>query len=51
VDSTDGVIDALNRLETHTAAYAQRYAEFAARFCPLEDGHASDRVIEAVLGE
>jgi CDP-glycerol glycerophosphotransferase len=51
VDSTDGVIDALNRLDTHTAAYAQRYAEFAARFCPLEDGHASDRVIEAVLGE
>ena len=49
VDSTDGVIDALDRLGDTTGAYAGRYAAFRERYCPLEDGHATDRVIEAVF--
>jgi len=50
VARTDGVIEALDDLGTVTAAYAERYAAFTSRFCPLEDGHATDRVIDAVLG-
>jgi CDP-glycerol glycerophosphotransferase len=31
-------------------AHAERYARFIERFCALEDGHAAQRVIDAVFG-
>ncbi|MCD8142968.1 MAG: CDP-glycerol glycerophosphotransferase family protein [Clostridiales bacterium] len=32
-----------------TGAYDEKYRAFCAKFAPLEDGHASDRVIDALL--
>ena len=43
--STD-VVDALGDLDTVREAYAPAYQRFRERYCHLEDGHATDRVIE-----
>jgi CDP-glycerol glycerophosphotransferase len=47
---TAGVIDALGDIDAATRAFAAAYQDFHRRFCGLEDGHASHRVLEAVLG-
>ena len=39
---------ALRNLPAVAAAHADRYARFVKRFCALEDGHAADRVLDAV---
>ncbi len=44
---TGELIGALGELEAVTARYGPAYDAFRARFCALEDGHASERVIEA----
>jgi CDP-glycerol glycerophosphotransferase len=38
------LVDALHHLPSITEAYADRYAEFRATFCALEDGHATERL-------
>jgi CDP-glycerol glycerophosphotransferase len=47
--STD-VVDALGDLDTVRQAYAPAYERFRERYCHLEDGHATDRVIERYFG-
>jgi CDP-glycerol glycerophosphotransferase len=48
--TTDEVADALENLEAVSARYAPAYTAFCDRFCALEDGAASERVIEAFFG-
>ncbi len=47
--STGDVIAALRDLDAVSRAYAGRYADWRTRFCALEDGHASGRVLDAVF--
>lgn len=49
VATSDGVIEALQSTDENQIAYADRYAAFVARFGGLEDGHATDRVLDAML--
>jgi CDP-glycerol glycerophosphotransferase len=44
------LLDALADLPSVVAEHAARYAEFRETFCSLEDGHASDRVADRLLG-
>ena len=48
--TTDEVADALENLESVSTRYASSYAAFRDRFCALEDGAATQRVIEAFFG-
>lgn len=50
VRTQDDVVQALGGIDQTHAEQAQRYEEFLARYCPLEDGHASNAVVEAVWG-
>jgi CDP-glycerol glycerophosphotransferase (TagB/SpsB family) len=47
----DELASALADVEAATKSYDLRYAEFFAKYCSLEDGHASERVIDAVFGD
>ncbi len=47
--TADQVLDALADLDGVRADSVDRYAAFRARFCPAEDGHAADRVLDLVL--
>ncbi|NMO50353.1 CDP-glycerol:glycerophosphate glycerophosphotransferase [Actinoplanes sp. TBRC 11911] len=49
LSTSDQVIDAIGDLEPVAEAYADRYKAFAERAGDLDDGHAADRVIEAML--
>lgn len=49
VSTTAELCDALEDLDSIVASYAPAYGQFVARFCPLDDGSASQRVIEAVF--
>jgi CDP-glycerol glycerophosphotransferase len=51
LDTTQDVLDALRDLDAVTERYADSYARFRERFCSLEDGRASERVLQAVFGE
>jgi CDP-glycerol glycerophosphotransferase (TagB/SpsB family) len=46
----DEAIDALRDLDAVRASYAERYRSFQRRFCPFDDGGASQRVVERVRG-
>jgi CDP-glycerol glycerophosphotransferase len=50
LETSSELVEALRDLEAVSARYADRYAAFQERFCHLEDGHATDRVIERVSG-
>ncbi|HEX8101278.1 MAG TPA: CDP-glycerol glycerophosphotransferase family protein [Solirubrobacteraceae bacterium] len=47
--TTGEVLDALSELRALQERWADRYAAFQAKFCALEDGHATQRVIERAL--
>ncbi|GIH75746.1 hypothetical protein Plo01_21750 [Planobispora longispora] len=47
--STEEVVAALRRLDRVAAEHAERYAAFAARHCPLDDGGAAARVVDRVF--
>jgi CDP-glycerol glycerophosphotransferase len=49
LSTTDEVIAALRDLDGVRAAYAARYAAFAAMFCELDDGLASARVVDRLF--
>jgi CDP-glycerol glycerophosphotransferase len=49
LETTAEVIDALGNLDVVKAAYTGRYAAFRERFCHLEDGHATERVVGWLL--
>ncbi|MGH1563802.1 CDP-glycerol glycerophosphotransferase family protein [Mumia sp. DW29H23] len=51
VRTTDAVADALVRALAGDDGYAAAREEFRARFAPLDDGHASERVLDAVFGD
>jgi CDP-glycerol glycerophosphotransferase len=50
LETAPAVLDALADLDGVRAEYAARYTAFQRLYCYLEDGHATDRVIDAVLG-
>src|SRR3712207_4682839 len=43
------VIGAIADIEAVSAAAAERYARFRETFCHLEDGHATQRVLDLIL--
>jgi CDP-glycerol glycerophosphotransferase len=47
--TTDDVADALGDLEGVQASFAERYGEFTRRFCKLDDGQASARVVDRLF--
>ena len=48
--TNDAVVDALHNMDAITETYKERYEQFYDRFCSVDDGHASERVIEKVFG-
>jgi hypothetical protein len=38
-------------VDAPTAPFHARYAAFAARYCPWDDGGAAARVVDAVFGQ
>jgi CDP-glycerol glycerophosphotransferase len=46
LETTQEVIDALRDMPAVTDSYRERYARFQERFCHLDDGHATRRVLE-----
>jgi CDP-glycerol glycerophosphotransferase len=49
LETTEEVLDALADLPGVAARYARPYERFRQTFCHLEDGHATERVLERVL--
>jgi CDP-glycerol glycerophosphotransferase len=49
LETTDELVEALRHLPDVSAAYEDRYATFRATFCPLDDGHATERVVGRLL--
>jgi CDP-glycerol glycerophosphotransferase len=49
--TTDEVISVLGDLDASVAACAERYARFRDKYCYLDDGRASARVVEKVFAE
>lgn len=47
--TSDQVVEALRGLPEVIADYSRAYADFTAEFCPLDDGSATGRVIDAVF--
>jgi CDP-glycerol glycerophosphotransferase len=47
--TNDELADALRDLDGVVAAHADRYRDFSAGFCELDDGHAAARVVDAVF--
>ncbi|HEX2073245.1 MAG TPA: CDP-glycerol glycerophosphotransferase family protein [Geodermatophilus sp.] len=43
------LVDALADVEAVTAEHAERYARFRETFCHLEDGHATERVLDLLF--
>lgn len=49
VKTTDALIEQLGRLDDMQNYYAQKYERFYDKYCCLEDGNASARVVETIL--
>ena len=50
LSSQDDLADALLDLPAVEKTYAATYAQFRERFCHLEDGHSTDRVLDRLWG-
>lgn len=50
VTSEAELLDTLDDLDAVAAAYAPRFDDFLERFAPHDDGHAAERVVDAVFG-
>jgi CDP-glycerol glycerophosphotransferase len=48
--TNEALLEALADLPAVAAAHAERYADFRGTFCSLEDGQASERVADRLLG-
>ena len=46
--TTDEVIDSIVNIDDVEKQYAQKYDEFYERFCSIEDGNASKRIVEKI---
>jgi CDP-glycerol glycerophosphotransferase len=51
IETTEQLVDALSELERVRERFTPAYERFVARFCHLDDGHAAERVVDAVFGE
>ncbi len=49
--TNEELLGALKNMDDITEQYKERYEEFYERFCNVDDGHASERIIEKVFGE
>ena len=49
LETTPALIESVRALPRLREEYAGRYARFRERFCHLEDGHATERVLDRVL--
>ena len=49
LQTSDELIHALHRLKQVEDQYQDKYQQFYERFCYLEDGHATDRVVEKIF--
>lgn len=47
--TTEEVATAVSNLDSYESRYGREYTEFRKKFCPKDDGHASERVIKAVF--
>lgn len=47
--TTEEVVDAIQNIDRISEQYAGRYEEFYERFCSVDDGNASKRVVERVF--
>jgi CDP-glycerol glycerophosphotransferase len=50
LESTEEIIDAMGRLDALGLDHKERYKDFLERFCPLDDGQASETVVRTVWG-
>ncbi|MEU8120953.1 bifunctional glycosyltransferase family 2 protein/CDP-glycerol:glycerophosphate glycerophosphotransferase [Spirillospora sp. NPDC049024] len=50
LETSGDLVDAVRDVEAATAEYRDRYKDFVARFCPLDDGHAASRAVDRVFG-
>lgn len=46
---TEEIIDAIHNLRTIQRNYEERYKQFYEKYCAWEDGHAAERVVNAVF--
>ena len=44
------MLDALENIDTVSEAYKEKYKEFTDKFCYLDDGHASERIVKKIFG-
>lgn len=49
--TTDEVIDAIQNIDLINSEYHDKYEEFYNRFCSIEDGNATERIVEKVWGK
>ena len=47
--TTEEVMEAMLSLDNYPRDFGTQYDAFVQRFCPLDDGHASQRVIDAIF--
>lgn len=47
--TNDDVVEAIKNIDKVSEKYADKYKEFYDRFCCIDDGHASQRVVEEVF--
>lgn len=48
--TTEEVASAILQINDYENRYGKEYQSFCKKFCPKDDGHAAERVIEAVFG-
>jgi len=47
--TSEEVVDAIKNIETVNEQYKERYKQFYNRFCHLDDGNASKKIVEKVF--
>ena len=50
LSTVDEVVDAIQDIDAVAGSYRGAYERFADRFCHLDDGRATERVVDALLG-
>ncbi len=48
--TNEEILDALRNIGAIEAEYADKYRDFCNKFCYLDDGHASERVVKTIFG-
>ncbi|MGH3324249.1 MAG: CDP-glycerol glycerophosphotransferase family protein, partial [Streptomyces sp.] len=49
IRTSEELVDAIRDIDRVSAAYEERYRRFHRLFCDLDDGHASERVVDRML--